>query len=495
MPAIIISVALCAAADAQVNLDFETRTADDVTPQGWRSRDSDAEFSLDDRVVHAGTHSLRVTSADASRLNRFSQTLEAHEIHGNRVRITAHVKTSAETTGTAALWVRLDGDTGVVYVDSTRARYEEGTPEWTRREIEVPIPTGAVRVTFGGELAGTGTAWFDDFGIAAVDARTLPAPSPEAARYVERALAIIDEHAVFRGDLDWPTFRDAVMTQTRGAKTATDAYLAIRFALATLGDRHSYFKTPQQVTAQDSAPVGNARTGRAPVAPHGAKIAESIGYVRLPGFAGGMHTDQVAFAESVQQIIRELDSTSPCGWIVDLRGNLGGNLWPMLAGLGPLLGDGEVSASLAPNGARRSVWYENGKAGLDDFVQLRVRGEPYRLHRPDPPVAVLLNSSTASAGEVLAIAFVARPETRSFGASTRGATTVTRIFPLSDGAELVLAVAHATDKHGRVYAGPLTPDEVVPDGERTLALEHQLVVRAAVSWLGAHEACALAPRE
>jgi C-terminal processing protease CtpA/Prc len=208
-----------------------------------------------------------------------------------------------------------------------------------------------------------------------------------------------------------------------------------------------------------------------------------------------MHTDQVEFAESVQRIIRELDSTGPCGWIVDLRDNLGGNLWPMLAGLGPLLGDGELGASLAPNGARRSVWYEAGKAGLDESVQLRVRGDPYRLRRPGSPVAVLLNSSTASAGEILAIAFAARSQTRSFGASTRGATTVTRIFPLSDGAELVLAVAHATDRHGRVYAGPLVPDEPAAEGDRAFGLADQPVVRAAVSWRKAHETCSLHPAE
>jgi C-terminal processing protease CtpA/Prc len=167
----------------------------------------------------------------------------------------------------------------------------------------------------------------------------------------------------------------------------------------------------------------------------------------------------------------------------------------MLAGLGPLLGDGKLGASIAPDGGRRSVWYESGKAGLDEFVQLRVRGEPYRLRRSGSPVAVLLNSSTASAGEVLAIAFAARPHTRSFGTSTRGATTVTRIFPLSDGAELVLAVAHATDRHGRVYAGPLAPDEPMAEGERMLALADQPTVRAAVSWLGAREACTLGASE
>jgi len=33
------------------------------------------------------------------------------------------------------------------------------------------------------------------------------------------------------------------------------------------------------------------------------------------------------------------------GWIVDLRGNGGGNMWPMLAGVGPVLGEGVVGSS------------------------------------------------------------------------------------------------------------------------------------------------------
>ena len=29
-------------------------------------------------------------------------------------------------------------------------------------------------------------------------------------------------------------------------------------------------------------------------------------------------------------------------WIVDLRGNYGGNIWPMIAGVGPVLGEGII---------------------------------------------------------------------------------------------------------------------------------------------------------
>jgi C-terminal processing protease CtpA/Prc len=486
---VVCALSPCLSAHGQRNLDFEAQPADGGAPWGWRIRESGAEISLDVHTVRSGAQSLRVTGADATRLNRFAQTFEAQAIHGNRVRISAYVKTGAETTASAALWIRIEGEAGARYFDSTRAARPVATTEWTRREIEAPLLAKAQRVTFGGELAGPGTAWFDDFAVTAVDARTLPAPSPEAARYVERALEIIETHAVVRPELDWPVFYAAVMEQTRGAVTETDGYLAIRFALATLADGHSHFTTPQQVKSLASAPVGNALTGRAPIAPHGEMVGESIGYVRLPGFAGGTHAHQVEFAETVQRFIRELDSTGACGWLLDLRDNLGGNLWPMLAGLGPLLGDGGIGGSLAPDGERRDVWYEGGKAGLDEFVQLRVRA-PYQLREQNAPVAVLVNSSTASAGELLAIAFAARPATRSFGTATRGATTVTRTFPLRDGAAIVLAVANTRDRHGRVYTGALEPDEIVAEGERTLALSDQPVVHAAASWLSAHGACA-----
>src|SRR5690606_40666707 len=55
-------------------------------------------------------------------------------------------------------------------------------------------------------------------------------------------------------------------------------------------------------------------------------------YLLVPGFAGGSHAHQVDFAETLQALIRSLDEAGACGWIVDLRRNSGGNLWPMLLG-------------------------------------------------------------------------------------------------------------------------------------------------------------------
>jgi C-terminal processing protease CtpA/Prc len=311
----------------------------------------------------------------------------------------------------------------------------------------------------------------------------LPAPTSIATRYLRQALDLIDEHAVTRADLDWPAYRGAVMAHARGAVTTADAHLAVQYALSRLSDGHSYFMSPRQMANLERGPVGNARSGREPRAPRAELLFGAIGYIRLPGFAGGEHMDRVVFAEELQSIIGKLESAGADRWILDLRDNQGGNLWPMLAGLGPLLGDGEAGASLRPDGERRRIWYEDGKVGLGDYVQLRVRGEPYRLQYSGAPVAVLQDDETASAAEIVAAAFAARPQTRSFGSATRGATTATRTFPLMDGAALMLAVASTVDRNGRVLNGPIAPDEIVADAEREQDLGSQWIIEAARQWL------------
>ena len=470
-------------ANTQTNLDFETEAAGvaGVVP-GWLASDDDVIIAPDSTIARSGTQSLRVEKVDSRGRGRFSQVLDARDVPTDRLRVGAWVKT---VDGAASLRIRIDGGGTLLYIGRTRAEGEPDADGWHRIVIDAPLAPNAERISFGGELDGGGEAWFDDFTVEVVQTSELPAPSTVAARYLRQALSLIDEHAVTRGELDWAAFRDAVMAQARGAVTMADAHLAVQFALSLLGDGHSYFMSPRQMQNLERGPVGNARSGRAPRAPHAQLLSGAIGYIRLPGFAGGEHMDRVVFAEEMQRLIGELESAGACRWILDLRDNQGGNFWPMLAGLGPLLGDGEAGASLRPNGERRRIWYEAGKVGLGDYVQLRVRGEPYRMRSPGAPVAVLQDDETASAAEIVAVAFIARPQTRSFGAATRGATAATRTFPLMDGAALMLAVASTVDRNGRVLNGPIEPDERVLDTGRGLTLDRQAVVQAARGWLDA----------
>jgi C-terminal processing protease CtpA/Prc len=479
-----LSLLASGSARAQLNLDFETAGGPAGVP-GWEA--DDAELALDAAAARTGRLGLRVTAGSAGRA-RFSQTLDTRALTGDRVRVSAYVRAAAPAA--AGLRIRVDGGGRLLYIARSRAEPPMDASGWRRVAIEAPLAPEARRVELGGEVAEGVQASFDDFRVELLHARDLPAPSAIARRYVEQALAIIDEHAVARSMLDWAAYRSAVLEQAGGAVTTADAHLAVQYALTSLDDGHSYLMTPRQMATLDDRPVGNARTARAPTAPHAELLDGAFGYLRLPGIAGGDHVDRVEFAETVQALIAAHDAAAACGWILDLRDNEGGNLWPMLAGVGPLLGDGDVGASIRPGGERRSLWHVDGKAGLGDFVQLRVRGAPYTLVRDNAPVAVLLNDETASAAEIIALAFAGRPAARSFGTATAGAGTGTRTFPLSDGAALMLAVTTLADRQGRVLHGRIVPDEPVGEAGRGEPLTDQAIVAAAGRWLRVQSGCA-----
>jgi len=122
-------------------------------------------------------------------------------------------------------------------------------------------------------------------------------------------------------------------------------------------------------------------------------------------------------------------------------------MWAMLAGVGPILGEGEPGANLRRDGLKK-WFYENGTAGYrndtEDPYYARTMGAPVVLS--GSPVVVLIDRDTGSSGEAIAIAFRRRADTRFFGESTYGAATATSPFRLSDGAQLFLVTGVMLDR-------------------------------------------------
>ena len=82
------------------------------------------------------------------------------------------------------------------------------------------------------------------------------------------------------------------------------------------------------------------RTGGAANPPIDVKaLGDRIGYLNVPAYSGGDATAARSFATKAHEQLAAAVDDAGCGWIVDLRGNTGGNMWPMLAGLKPFLGD------------------------------------------------------------------------------------------------------------------------------------------------------------
>ena len=303
---------------------------------------------------------------------------------------------------------------------------------------------------------------------------TTPPPAPlvdgmsaVAASYLAQVLNVMQGNSISRLTINWTTFRAEVASHALGAQSIPDLERAIEHALRLLGDGHSSYRSA--IGRFLFVPTRTCRPSGAPVP----AVPATVGYVRVGAF-GGTAEQALAFANGIQAVIRAADHDSLIGWIVDLRGNGGGNMWPMIAGLGPVIGEDVLGYFIDPVGQEVHWEYRNGASLSGGFVVQRVDA-PYRLLRDRPKVAVLTDNGIASSGEATFIAFRKRPNTRSFGTATCGLSTANRGFTLSDGALLNLTVSVMADRTKTRYGDTIAPDEVVTDPAQA--------VQRAIDWL------------
>ncbi len=361
------------------------------------------------------------------------------------------------------------------------------------------------------------------------------------AVYFRVAFFIVQRHALMRDRVDWAAVRVEADDLLRGARSTRDTYPAIRLVLQRLGDHHSHLADPETVRthrAGSNLTLGltaiwpealvavvtpgspaeaagvqagdliEAVDGNAPahvdgvvLLPRGPKavdlllrragrtepihaaltprvvpfnkpatvrrLEDALGYIDVPGIVGGGDS----FDRDAVAAIREVDTVATCGWVVDLRRNVGGNMWPMLHAVRPILGEGNPFT------------YRYGKG---PFSQAPV----YSLKQSGPAIAVLTSRLTVSSGELVTVAFRGLATTRTFGEATGGLSTSNMSFPMVDGAMLVVTVSRAVDRVGRVYDGPIQPDQPVEIDWTRVASEDDPVLRIAARWLREQEPCA-----
>ncbi|MBI3420119.1 MAG: S41 family peptidase [Proteobacteria bacterium] len=309
------------------------------------------------------------------------------------------------------------------------------------------------------------------------DSKNSIATSQTPQEYVGHALDTLKEHFLHKERVT-DDFCGGVLAQVATAQTLDDAHRIIRDALKDLGERHSFFLTPAEWNDIQTA---------APPEPEGRHLGR-MAYLSIPWFGENKHISGEEHAGKIQKLIAQLDTPDILGWIVDLRGNKGGNMWPMLAGLGPLLGDERVGA-FQTRGKPDIFWaYKDGGAYADCVREVQAPEETHhRLRGNQPFVAVLIGDQTCSAGEAVAVAFRDRPDTRFFGAATRGVSTSNSQYEMSDGARLVVTTSVFADRLGQAYPKGISPDEVV-EGAEDVPLERNPVVQSAMEWLaGKHK--------
>ena len=333
----------------------------------------------------------------------------------------------------------------------------QGLAQAVRYRIRV---RGGAHFRDGEVLVGTAHA-----GIRRLRAR-VAAPTIEA---LDLAIREVKARVAYASRADWSLATAQALALVIDGGTRRDALPGVQLILKSLGDKHSWatvLDDQGRLTANGQevpyrAPQSRLQTlGERHVA----------GWLTIPLLAATGGLEARRYADTIRTGLAQAIDAGACGFVIDLSGHEGGNMWPGLEGLGPLFGADAVVGSFR----RAQSWRIEKPSGGDD-------GRLWRDAVAQLPVAVLLGPKTASSGEAIAVAFSGRPATAFFGRKTRGLATSNQMVPLGDGMVAFVMTSEMLDRHGQAF-----PDGIAPPVEDA---SDEAASTRALAWLGTQAGC------
>ena len=443
------------------NLDFSLPAPDSLSSQTyWRTPDfvsletvyPDSQDPENASLLISGTY-------EADRPAYVYQQYPVRVKEYTKLRVSARLKPGNIEGGKGAIYAYTKrGEVWVQYQNLPEELSVKGTGDWETVSLQIWVGPDAETLRVGTTLDGTGQLWVDDFQIEVLD---LPRcePSKEQQSFMQECMALIGEYSVYKDKIDTTQLLYDWKTLSACAEDMQGVYDGLSMILRSI-DNHSFHWPAERVEKWQ-----NTSTDAQADVPfsRGHHIDDHFAYLWMPYLGSGDSVTQVKFADQLHDLIDSLDQPSLRGWVLDLRDNQGGNCWPMLAGIGPILGEGVCGYFL--EGEEWQDWsYRSGASANMEEKITEVSRRPYTPYRKNPPVAVLTGPRTASSGEIVAVAFKNRPNARLFGQPSGGFTTGNQNHTLSDGSMLFLAQSVYADRDRNLYLHGVAPDVEVPAG-------------------------------
>jgi len=363
------------------------------------------------------------------------------------------------------------------------------TQEWTKTEIDVLLRPDATQIEIWAFFYGAGTVWFDDLSIEKVVNNKLET-SQIVTSYLDTLLKIVKQNSLYKDSINWNVFPQQLKSLAKGMQNYNEARLLGNYIINELhlhGDNHSSLMSPSAVKQFNAVDI--MARGREVMTKY---LGDGIGYVSMPGFGSMSDSIRIAFATNAQQTIKKLDiENNICGWVVDLRDDDGGGCPPMIAGLGPILGEGVYDRTVSiKNDSIIGIYkdgtsyaLENGKLILESVTKV---SHPYKLKNENVPVAVLIGPHNGSSGECAVAAFIGRHDTKLFGQPTGGFTKGNEDFTLADNSMVFISASIQTDRNGKKYPERIFPDVPV---EQPANNYDDFTLNRAKEWLSSYGGC------
>ncbi|MET3036894.1 S41 family peptidase [Chryseobacterium sp. NRRL B-14859] len=207
-------------------------------------------------------------------------------------------------------------------------------------------------------------------------------------------------------------------------------------------------------------------------------IDKKIGYIRIAGNNDFAFKKVDSLADDIVSHINHINSNKIKGWIIDLRLNTGGNLYPILLGLKEFIGNNIIFGGFrdAHNKPTGNWEIKEGRLLIDGVVLNRKTDLDYPI-KTDIPVVILTSCYTASAGEMTAISFIGRNNTFIVGEPTANYTTAVQGFEINSDAGINLSTDYVVDRNLKVYKSNILPDFEVLGGDNLedLKNDHKII--------------------
>lgn len=269
--------------------------------------------------------------------------------------------------------------------------------------------------------------------------------------YVRDAIQQMDRKGLYAKGEEWEAMKKEALSQE--PETLEEAQEIINKAAKVAGGKHSYLMPANKAQARE-------KRSNEEVSPSVTMIEDSICMIHLPAFAG----DDENCLRYARTVLDSIPDTVK-GVCIDIRGNHGGNMYPMIAAVHRFLPD-DIFLKFKMRRRFQSVM------PIDKEFVAKIVGidiEP----RINCPVAILTDEATASSGEAVLLSFRGLDNARVFGSPTAGYASANESIIFYNGSILALTVSCDIARTDEVFC----EDPIVPDVETDSPEED------AMSWL------------
>jgi carboxyl-terminal processing protease len=322
---------------------------------------------------------------------------------------------------------------------------------------------------------------------------------------LDAIVKLAKENSLYTHDVDWNELDREIANQFKDDGSLSSLKAPLTHMMTRLGDFHGFImvnneqyrgtiKRKRNVSYDYESPeYGKTisaifqKTSKE-FNMHPTMLADSIAYFQIPVINNitGVKSETIEYTQKIRNEICKLEKDNPKGYIIDLRGNLGGNFWPMFSGLGELFPNMELGGDTKDGKSFHGKWsLKDGNFRINKYSVPNMPALKCQVRIGNRKVAVLIGRYTASSGEAVASGLKGHKNIRLFGEQSAGASTTNGWQPIAEKVFFNPAVAYYMSVDRTLHKDGITPDVLIMEEYNP---DHPTVgetIRRAIQWIHA----------